>query len=857
MAARSDRRSQLPSGSVAFVFTDVEGSTRLFQSLGDAYPPALAAHLEAIETAFAAHDGVVLNTEGDGLFAAFPNAPAALLGCLDAQLATAARPHAMLRSRMGIHVAYAVPVNGDYVSLGVHQAARVTAAGRGGQVLLSGEAVSAVPQPLPGGCVAARLGAYRLKDFDAPAELFDLRHPSLPPTTEPPRVPAVAASGFRLARTSFVGRDTELAQLRDALATHRLVTVIGPGGVGKSRLAVRAAAEADAGRDGRWLVELAAVRPGEGTVAMTVASAVARALGVREQPGVELVEVLATELLERHLLLLLDNCEHVLDEAARLADTLGAHCPHVIVLATSREPLNVPGELRYRIAPLPLPPSGGNWQELLDYDAVRLFVERAHGETHATLDAATLRSAAEICRRLDGLPLALELAAARARQIGVVSVAARLADRFTLLTAPAVGEAAGRHTLLSTVQWSYEMLDAPHRELFQRLAVFPASFDLDAAELVCSDDTIARHDVAPLLADLVDKSLVATQLDAGLPVHSMLETLREFAADRLAERADAPPMRLRHAAWIAGIVHPRPDLASVGEPQVRRLALHIDDALTALAYCVELPEPEVAVRLLYALYRYWARLGAYGEAQWWFTRATSIRGLSARQRQVLGVALARLEAELGDPTRAVALVDTVAATDDLDIDVAFFALTVQGQVHELAEDFAGAVVAAQRLLERAEAEGNLAMQSAAHETLGLALTGSDDLPGALEHTQRAVDLAIAAGDEWRLPVLLYNLHEVVNLLGDRGRAVVMLRQVLAEVREHTGFRMVETAAYHALAELLPLDDPERAACAERAAALESALGSDLVSRTYRSALDVLERASGETAPQGERDMLPG
>jgi class 3 adenylate cyclase len=366
----------LPSGLVTFCFVDVEGSTRAFRSDPQRYPAALAAHHELVGRAFAALGGVIVETEGDGLFAAFGDVAAALAGCLEAQLAIAAYswpPGLSLRSRMGLHADQAVPVGDGYVCLGVHQAARVAAAAHGGQLLCSAAVAGAAEQALPPEAVLAELGLYRLKDFDQPAALFELRHPRLAGPFPPPRSPRVVAGNLRLSRTSFVGRDAEVGELRALVAGTRCVTILGPGGVGKTRLAYRLAGElTDSFAQGAWVVELDAVAD-----AALVADAVARTLPLPPFAGGGPAESVLGFLTTRNLLLVLDNCEHVLAGAAELVDRVLDVAPAVTVVATSRVPLDVLGEIRFPLGPLALAPPDAALKDLLDADAVRLFVARA------------------------------------------------------------------------------------------------------------------------------------------------------------------------------------------------------------------------------------------------------------------------------------------------------------------------------------------------------------------------------------------------------------------------------------------------------------------------------------------------
>jgi predicted ATPase/class 3 adenylate cyclase len=606
---------ELPSGLVTFCFIDVEGSTRAFRSDPAGYPGALAAHHELVRAAFAAVGGVIVETEGDGLFAAFGDAPAAVAGCLQAQLDIAAHgwPAGLrLRSRMGMHSDEATPVGDGYVALGVHQAARVAAAAHGGQVLCSAAVAGQAGHGLPAAAELFRLGSFRLKDFDAPAPLFELRHPRLAGPFPPPRAPRVVPGNLRLARTSFVGREAELAQLTDLTAEHHLVTILGPGGVGKTRIAYRLAAElTESFAQGAWVVELAAVAdPG------LVADAVARALPVPAPAG-NPAEALLAFLADRELLLVLDNCEHVLAGAAELADQVLDGAPGVTVLATSRVPLDVLGEVRFGLEPLRLPSAGAGTQDLLAYDAVRLFVERARAvRPRFDVDAGNASAITEICRRLDGLPLALELAGARVATLVPGDLLARLDDRFSVLASSARGMPERHRTLQATLAWSYELLSDADRVLLARLAVFAGRFPLSWIEQVCAIQPLTPSQVPDLVDGLVAQSVLVAAETAGRTEYELLITVREYAARRLADRGETAELERGRADFLARHLSQRDPIfqfTADTDAYLAAVAAAADDVRASLTWCLANDDGARACALIAAGCRWWNITGRIAE----------------------------------------------------------------------------------------------------------------------------------------------------------------------------------------------------------------------------------------------------
>jgi predicted ATPase/class 3 adenylate cyclase len=649
----------LPTGTVTFLFTDIEGSTRLLQQLGsERYAALEAEHHRVVRAACAAHSGREVDTAGDSFFVAFARAAEAVAVAAQAQraLATHAWPEgAAVRVRMGLHTGAPIVAGDNYVGLDVHRAARIAAAGHGGQVLLSQTTRDLVEADLPEGAALRDLGAHRLKDLQRPEQLSQLVLPDLPADFPPLNALDRHRHNLPVQLTSFVGRERELAELTPLLLASRLLTLTGPGGTGKTRLALSLAADVlERFADGVWLVELAPLAD-----PTLVPHSVAATLGVREQPGQPILETLLDALRPKTLLLLLDNCEHLIATCAQMAETLLRAAPSVRILASSREALGIAGETAYRVPSLPLPdPVQPGHQRALDLaalaqnDCVRLFVERA-AATYISfrLTATNARAIAQIGRRLDGIPLALELAAARTRVFPPNQIVARLDDRFRLLTGGSRTALPRHQTLLALIDWSHDLLSEAERVLLRRLSVFAGGWSLEAAQAVCGDGL--GEDVLEMLANIAEKSLVEVDasLDATEARYRFLETIRQYARDKLLASGEAEQVRDRHLEYFV-------QFAEEAEPRLRgaeqlawleRIEQEHDNLRTALAWAVESGKRERALRLAGALYYFWELRGYWSEGQRWVDDALA---LSARQQR--GPAAAGAVGESGIPTRGEA-----------------------------------------------------------------------------------------------------------------------------------------------------------------------------------------------------------
>jgi predicted ATPase/class 3 adenylate cyclase len=600
--------------TLTFLFTDIEGSTRLLRRLGEgAYTQVLASHHALIRAALAAHGGKEVDTQGDAFFAVFSAPTACVAAVIQMQQAVEAQAWPAgerVRVRMGIHTGEASKTATGLVGLGVHRAARVAAVAYGGQVLISETTAALVRGSLPPGAALRDLGVHRLKDMGRPEQIFQLEAAGLAAEFPPLRSldnPALP-NNLPAQLGTFIGRDREMSQLRALVESSRLVTVTGAGGSGKTRLGLQVAAELlDGSGDGVWVVELAAV-----TDESAVAPAISRALGIGEPRGQPVLDSLLDALAPQDILIVLDNCEHLIGACAKVADAIVTRCPRVHLLATSREPLGIGGETIYRAPSLSLPgPGEAGSAAAGSSDAVALFVDRARAQgTGLVVDEQTAPLVVSICRQLDGMPLAIELAAARLRSLSLSDLHGRLGQRFRLLTGGSRTALERQQTLRATVDWSYSLLTGAEQLLLRRLPVFAEGFDLDAAEAVCGFGDIEVFDVTGLLGSLVDKSLVVAEPTGETLRYRLLETIRQFAAERLAETGDgeAAAVAAAHRAHFLSVAETAaPHLT--GPEQGRWLArLDADQANLQRATAHAGADPDgtaPALRFGVALQRYW------------------------------------------------------------------------------------------------------------------------------------------------------------------------------------------------------------------------------------------------------------
>jgi predicted ATPase/class 3 adenylate cyclase len=534
------------SAAVTFLFSDIEGSTRLWEQMPDKMRSALEIHDSIAQSCIERHRGTLVKKTGDGVHAAFADPLDALNAMLDMQLQLAAAGEAAgfaLALRCGLHLGADERRDGDFYGQHVNRAARVMSVAHGGQMLLSEAVQTQVQTRLPQGVSLRDLGLCRLRDLSAPLRLFQLEHPQL--RADFPALRSLEATPNNLAQqlNSFVGRERELTEVRAQLDAARLVTLLGTGGIGKSRLSVQLGAELmDDFPDGVWFVELAPL-----TDPRLVAQAVASVLSVKEEAGHPVIDALVKHVRDRRMLIILDNCEHVVHAAADVAKKLLQAGPQLKILTSSREVLRVAGEVAYQVPALSSPEKGRAivLDELTRHEAVRLFIDRATAaQPKFRINDKNAEAVTEICQRVDGIPLAIELAAARARALPVEKIAERLRDRFKILATTDQTVLPRQRTLQALIDWSYDYLSEKEQALFRRLSVFAGGWTLEAAEAVCAGNGIDADDVLDLLTALVEKSLVAMDAEGGR--YRMLETVREYAQEKIEQDDDAAKTRARH-----------------------------------------------------------------------------------------------------------------------------------------------------------------------------------------------------------------------------------------------------------------------------------------------------------------------
>ena len=770
--------SVLPTGTVTFLFTDVEGSTRMLHELGNEYNELQTRHLQILTNACLAADGRIVRTEGDALFAVFTTPAAGVRTAVTGQRALAAEPWPggnAIRVRMGIHTGEGALAGGDYIGLDVNLAARIAAAANGGQVVLSDATRALVERTLPDGVTMRDLGRYALKDFEEPQRLYDLVVDGVATDHGPLRTAGERRSNLPAARTSFVGRERELDDVGRLLGETRLLTVTGPGGVGKTRLAVRAAAGLADLTDVHF-VDLSGVRD-----ASAVAPIIAASLGVRDA-GPQPEEGLVNHLRDRELLLVLDNFEQVAD-AAGVVDRLLLGAPGVRVLVTSRRPLRLSGEQEYQLGPLSPPdPSVTDLGALTASPAVRLFEARATAVLPAfavTPDNAA--AVAEIARRVDGLPLAIELAASRVKLMGPRELVLRMDRRLPLLTGGSRDLPERQRTLRAAIEWGHDLLEAGERRLFARLSVFGGGWRLSAAESICGPGL--EIGVLDGLDSLVDRSLVRHEPTTGGGVRfSMLETINEFATERLEASGEAADLRRRHAEFVG-------QLAEEAEPHFRRedqlwwldrLEEEHDNVRAALDWAVEADAGEVALRISAALWRFWQLRGYVGEARGRLERILampSAQGRTAHRARALGALGGIIYWQTDFEAMAQPYDEALAIAEELgDRRLLSRALYNSSFVSFLMRrDFDEQEGLLRRALEEAE-DDDLPLKADVLMGLGyIPWFQRGDWQAATSQIEQALAICREAGEVLRLGEVLASLAAIRLLAGDAAEATRILR----------------------------------------------------------------------------------
>jgi predicted ATPase/class 3 adenylate cyclase len=830
MAVQPPGVRTLPTGTVTFLFTDIEGSTRLVQVLDDRYGELLADHCRIMREAIADGGGTELGTEGDSFFAVFPTPAGGLTATIAAQRAMAEHAWpagAEVRVRMGLHTGEGKLGGENYLGLDVHRAARIAAAGHGGQIVLSDTTRALAGTDLPAGATIRELGAHRLKDLANPERLFQLVVPGLPGDFPALRTLDARANNLPVQLTSFVGRETEIAAVGELLDRARLVTLTGPGGTGKTRLALQVAAERlTRYADGVFFVELAPINEPD-----MVASTIGAALAVREAADRPPIETLRDWLRDRELLLVLDNFEQVLG-AAPLVNELLSSAPRLRVLVTSRAVLHVHGEQEHAVPPLRIPDAASlpTVESLSQFEGVALFIERAMAvRPDFSLTAEAAPAIAEIVARLDGLPLAIELAAAKSKLLGPEAVLGRLGSRLAFLAGGSRDLPARQQTLRHAIEWSYALLSSGEQALLRRVAVFVGGWNLDGFDAVARPGEFAL-DPFDGMAALVDQSLVHQEEAAhGEPRFMMLETIREFALEQLGEANELDDARRRHAEHYLLVAEAEEPMLTKSAEAGDRVGHDHDNFRAALAWAIEMNEPELGLRLGFALWRFWQQRAHLREGRDWFDRLLAIPGAeagsAARAKGLTGAAgiaywqndYASAEAwyveaeqivrELGDRvwlTDAVYNVGEMAALrGDLETVMAKFNegmeiartlgddailahfLQAEGYMAFMADDLDTARPLLEEALALAEKHGDRMGMAVGHHTVGQVARLAGHYDDATRHYREALRFGHELGDDASLTEPLQGLAAVAIATGDADLGVRLLG-ANAAIRERLG-----------------------------------------------------------------------
>ncbi|MGN6337639.1 ATP-binding protein, partial [Mycobacterium sp.] len=845
--------SELPTGTVTLLLADVEGSTRLWETQPDEMSVAVARLDQTLSKLVAANDGVrpVEQGEGDSFVVAFARASDAVACALDLQRA----PLAPIRLRIGINTGEVrLRDEGNYIGPTINRTARLRDLAHGGQTVLSGATEPLVVDQLPPDVSLIDLGKQPLRDLPRLERVVQLCHPDLRNDFPPLRTAkALSSRNLPAELTNFIGRQAEIASLRDALTENRLVTLTGAGGAGKTRLAVHVTAGlAGEFSDGVCYVDLAPI-----THPDVVPVAAVRALGLPDQPGRSTIDTLQRHLRDRHLLLVLDNCEHLIDASAALVAALLGAAPRLTVLATSREPLGVTGEAAWQVPSLSL-----------SDEAIELFADRARlARTGFTIDDDNAGAVTEICRRLDGMPLAIELAAARVRTLSPTEILDSLHDRFRLLTGGSRIAVRRQQTLRASVDWSHALLTETERVLFRRLAVFLGGFDLDAAQAVAGADGVERYQVLDQLTLLVDKSLVVAENTGGTTRYRLLETVRQYAVEKLGESGEADAVRSRHCNYytaMAGLLDApaRTDY----QQRLEQVEAEMDNLRNALGWNLETSNIERALSLASSLQPLWLTRLRVLEGRAWFDTIVGERDLntlevsaSVRARALADAAVLNMfvGGSIDRAERGLAIAREVG-------DPALLARTltacgwIAGAVHYNAEAaaryYAEAMVFARSLDDRWSLSRILAWQANTWVSVG-------DPIAARTVGEEGIDIADAIGDRPNSRMCRQYLAWVELMEGDVAAAVARFQSVIAECEaDHDEF--LKPIAGMGLAMALAHQGEVDAARAVAVKALEAVCGMDeifegmghaassvaaLAAGDVRAANDASERASRHIA----------
>ncbi len=789
----------LPTGTVTFLFTDVQGSTRLWEEEREFMRVALPRHDAMAEEIANRHGGMVVRSrgEGDSLFMVFTSASGAINTALDFQreiCQTEWSPTNKLVVRMGLHTGEVDLRDGDYYGSAVNRAARIRALAHGGQILISDVARALAAEQMPEGSSILDLGEHRLRDLAQIERVYQLVHPDLPKDFPPIRSLSNQPNNLPQQVTSFIGREKEITEVSKLLKSNKLVTLLGTGGTGKTRLSLQLAADnSDGFKDGVWFAELAPLSDPK-----LVANTVADIFGLKEQPGLTSTANVVEALRDKNLLLVLDNCEHLVDPSAKFADQILRNCSGIVILVTSREALNIPGEAIYRVPSLALPDPKKKQtpKSLSHFAAVQLFIDRA--EKALSTFVVTNENApalASLCYQLDGIPLAIELAAARVRSLSVEEIDRKLDQRFRLLTGGSRTAMPRQQTLRSLVDWSYDLLSEPEKLLLQRLSVFSGGWVLEATESICADDVVEEWELLDLLTSLCDKSLVVFEQSAGSTRYRLLETVRQYSRDRLLESGDVATWRQRHLAYFEALgEEARPHLRGASQKEwLIRLESEHDNLRAALTWSFEEPSSRASgLRLAAALWRFWCLRGHFSEGRQWIERALACdpgTEPDVRARALNGAGnLAELQMDAEDARSKH--MESLGISQGLnDRWSAAMSLNNLGNTYgntgeiDIAAQYWGRALEIWRDLERQGTIGDLRGFAATLDNLGNIAFNKGDSATAKTYYEECLAIRRQLGNIYGVACSLLNIGTLAHSLGNHSEAWGEFRECLADFNE--------------------------------------------------------------------------
>jgi predicted ATPase/class 3 adenylate cyclase len=782
----------IPSGTVTFLFTDIEGSTRLWQKFPHAMGVALSRHQELLESSIERHGGYLFQLVGDGCCAAFAVPTDAVAAALEAQRALGAERWQgveQLRVRMALHTGAAEVRpgelrSGEYVSgITLSRAARILSVGHGAQVLLSMATAELVRDELPREVSLLDLGRHRLRDLAQPQGIYQLAAPGLRSDFPPLKTVEVLTQNLPLQLTSFIGRDLELSSIRGHLGRARLLTLTGAGGSGKTRLSIHAAAAmANEFLDGTWFVELAPL--GDPTFLPT---AVAHVFGLREEGLRKAEDVLMDHLRDKRLLLVVDNCEHMVEAVARFAQLLLTRCPTITILATTREALGVPGEVVFAVRPLAVPEPGARVPigVLSQIESVRLFIDRAtSAHPGFALDERNAPAIAEICVQLDGIPLAIELASARTKVLSAEQILIRLNDRFRLLTGGARTALPRQQTLRAAIDWSFDLLPGPERALLRRLCVFAGGCTLGAAEGVTTGTEVEQVGVLELLTQLENKSLLVVKQTGDAVRYDLLESVRQYGREKAVEAGEFDALRERHLHYFLALADKvEPSLYGAGQlAALKTFETEIGNLRSALDRAADATMTRQGLRLASRLGRYWSMRGDFGEGRHWMRRMLAAPNVAEHPQEHAWALyyqgyLAWFQGDVATMKRALnQSLDLARAIGNRRC--AAYALDFCAIAAISERDFARAQRTFDESLALMEEVGDRWGVAFNRWHMGLCFVERQEFDQALQHWEQSLGIFQALGDKFRSGILLRVIASEHIRRNDVGRGIDLLREAL-------------------------------------------------------------------------------